>query len=88
LLGLCGPVVLEEQETTQTRKSLADALDTNDTVTSPWQDAIRLLCRAIVIDEKLEEEEAWECIMAETRCLPRCGEGFERDYEDDVAVGS
>lgn len=54
--------------------------------TSTWDDALDLLCRAMVIDEELEEKITWERLVAENRCIAPCGGVFDDDYDDDIAL--
>lgn len=81
ILGLCNPVTLEGEDHETLKK-------VDDSDTSSWRDAMDLLCRAIVIDEELEEEHAWGCIMAETQCIPAytypCGDSDSDD--DGIAI--
>jgi len=84
LLGFCSPIAICGEDEHEIRS--LSSLEASRSVVpskSTWQDAVDLLCRAIVIDEQLEEEAAWKSIMAERRCIPTCG-AFDSDDDNDV----
>lgn len=95
----CGPITVDiEKEEKQDEKLRNEASSdivkddsSDDSSISAWDEAVNLLCRAMVVDEDWEEEETLERMRLEhgweLRCsMCTCGDADDVIIDDDSSV--